>query len=116
MFEDKKVPAENSASTAAAPVAPFVDASAVAQRAVTSAKAAVSDDQVVKVRNHDGLSAIVFGDGTSARFHEGVARIKAKYLVQAVSQGCTIEADAPASKENGLTDALKIELEKVFGK
>jgi hypothetical protein len=103
MFEDKKE-------------APVVDSSAVAKKAVTAAKAAVADDQIVKVRTNDGLSSIVFGDGTFARFHLSVANIKAKYLVQAVAQGCTVEADAPSPKPDELTAAQKAELEKVFGK
>jgi hypothetical protein len=103
MFDDKKE-------------APAVDSSAVAKKAVSAAKAAVADDQIIKVRTHDGLSSIVFGDGTMARFHLGVASIKAKYLVQAVAQGCTVEADAPAPKPAELSAAQKAELEKVFGK
>ena len=95
---------------------PTVDVNAVAQKAVTAAKAAVSDDEVVRVRNHSGLSSLVFGDGTVARFHEGVARIKAKYLVQAVAQGCTVETDAPAAPKQELSAAQKAELEMVFGK
>ena len=103
MFEDKKE-------------APAVDSSAVAKKAVNAAKAAVADDQIIKVRTHDGLSSIVFGDGTMARFHLSVANIKAKYLVQAVAQGCTVESDAVAPKPAELSDAQKAELEKVFGK
>jgi hypothetical protein len=95
---------------------PVVDIAAVAKKAVTAAKAAVSDDEVVRIRNHSGLSSLVFGDGTVARFHEGVARIKAKYLVQAVAQGCTVETDAPAAPKQELSAAQKAELEKVFGK
>jgi hypothetical protein len=51
-----------------------------------------------------------------ARFHLSVANIKAKYLVQAVAQGCTVEAAAPAAKPDELSAAQKAELEKVFGK
>lgn len=108
MFEDVKKEAPKEA--------PAVDVAAVAKKAVTAAKAAVADDEVVRIRNHSGLSSLVFGDGTVARFHEGVARIKAKYLVQAVAQGCTVETDAPAAPKQELTAAQKAELEKVFGK
>jgi hypothetical protein len=103
MFEEKKE-------------APVVDSSAVAKKAVNAAKAAVADDQIIKVRTHDGLSSIVFGDGTMARFHLSVANIKAKYLIEAVAQGCTVEAAAPAAKPDELSAAQKAELEKVFGK
>lgn len=104
MFEDKKE-------------APAVDSAAVAKKAVAAAKVAVADDQIVKIRNHSGLSSLVLSDGTVVRFHLGVGSIKAKYLVEAVAQGCTVEVEAaiaPAKKE--LTDAQKAELEKVFGK
>lgn len=100
-----------------APVAPVVNSAAVAQKAVTAAKAAVAGDQIVKIRNHDGLSALVLSDGSSVRFHQGVGKIKAAFLVEAVSQGCTVELDEVATQAPAeLSDAAKAELEKVFGK
>jgi hypothetical protein len=98
-------------------VAPVVNSAAVAQKAVSAAKAAVADDQIVKIRNHDGLSALVLSDGSAVRFHQGVGKIKAKFLVEAVAQGCTVESDVPAEKPAAdLSEAAKAELAKVFGK
>lgn len=98
-------------------VAPVVNSAAVAQKAVSAAKAAVADDQIVKIRNHDGLSALSLSDGSSVRFHQGVGRIKAKFLVEAVAQGCTVESDGVAPQApSELSDAAKAELAKVFGK
>jgi len=104
MFEEKKE-------------APAVDSAAVAKKAVAAAKVAVADDQIVKIRNHSGLSSLVLGDGTVVRFHEAVGNVKAKHLVEVIAQGCTVEsAPAIAPAKNELTDAQKAELEKVFGK
>ena len=104
MFDDKKE-------------APAVDSAAVAKKAVAAAKVAVADDQIVKIRNHSGLSSLVLGDGTVVRFHQAVGTVKAKHLVEVIAQGCTVEAEsAVAPARNELTDAQKAELEKVFGK
>jgi hypothetical protein len=104
MFDDKKE-------------APAVDSAAVAKKAVAAAKVAVADDQIVVVRNHSGLSSLVISDGTVVRFHLGVGKVKAKHLIEAIAQGCTVEAEsAIAPAKNELTDAQKAELEKVFGK
>ena len=104
MFDDKKE-------------APAVDSAAVAKKAVAAAKVAVADDQIVKIRNHSGLSSLVLGDGTVVRFHEAIGSVKAKHLVEVIAQGCTVEAQpAIAPARNELTDAQKAELEKVFGK
>ena len=97
--------------------APAVESAAVAKKAVAAAKVAVADDQIVKIRNHSGLSSLVLGDGTVVRFHEAIGSVKAKHLVEVIAQGCTVEAQpAIAPARNELTDAQKAELEKVFGK
>jgi hypothetical protein len=104
MFDDKRE-------------APAVDSAAVAKKAVAAAKVAVADDQIVKIRNHSGLSSLVLGDGTVVRFHQGAGTVKAKHLVEVIAQGCTVETEsAIAPAKNELTDAQKAELEKVFGK